>query len=253
MLGLSPPARSHARELLDTPESVASELAANLRDIRRLNRWFGGVALARRYVAHACSRIQGSERAWGGTGMHITVLDVATGSADIPNALVHWARRTGVTLAVTGLDRSPHVLAEADRVIREGGTHEQVRLTCGDAAALPWENGSFDLVISSLALHHFEPNEAVQALREMARVAHHGIIVTDLRRGRFGCIGTWIVTRLVARSRLTRHDGPLSVRRAYTVSEVEDLARGAGLVGARTARHLFFRLALLWFAEASDA
>jgi ubiquinone/menaquinone biosynthesis C-methylase UbiE len=235
MWSLFPPSRSQAVELLDSPERVREELAANLRDIRRLNRWFGGSVLVRRYF-FALNRSAGK-----GADLSVSLLDVATGSGDIPAAIIVWGRKHGIEITATGLDCSPDVLGEAARYT--GGS---VSFVLGDARALPWPDSSFDVVTCSLALHHFDPASAAQVLREVARVARVGVIVTDLRRSRLAYVATWLVTHTVARNRLTRHDGPLSVLRAYTAREVQALAASAGLAGAHVRRHLFFRLALLW-------
>ena len=91
-----------------------------------------------------------------------------------------------------------------------------LRLRVGDGRALADPDGSFDIVHSSMVLHHLEPEEAVVFLREMARVARRGVIVNDLVRSRLGWLGAWLISHLLTRSRYTRHDAPLSVRRAYT-------------------------------------
>lgn len=241
----SPPTRVHTLELLDAPEQVADDLPDNLRDIRRLNRWFGGTALMR----HCLVELGAPDLIASAQGRPLTLLDVATGSGDIPLALADWGARRRIDIRATGLDRSPEVLSEAQRLAGRlgGGRLELVR---GDARSLPWPEKSFDVVTCALALHHFEPEEAVQVLREMRRVARRAVIVTDLRRSFVAYGATWLVTRVVARNRLTRHDGPVSVLRAYTVSEVAALGQRAGLDGARVQAHRFFRLALSWIAQA---
>jgi len=60
-------------------------------------------------------------------------------------------------------------------------------------------------------------------------VARHGIVVNDLARGRLAWLGAWLLFHAVTRNRFTRHDGPMSVRRAYSVAEARSLLEGAGL------------------------
>jgi SAM-dependent methyltransferase len=227
---LSTPSRSSATELLDSPASIAPEIAANLADIRRTNSWFGGTSLAIRCLRQV-------------TDGHVAVslLDVGTGSADIPLAQLKWATQSGLRLRVTASDVSQEVLSEAARVVGDNG----VDLCLADARELPWPAGSFDVVQSCLALHHFEPAEAVRVLFEMRRVARLGIVITDLRRSRPGYIGTRLATLVAARSRVTRHDGPLSVLRAYTTTELSGLAVEALIPNAQIRRHAFFRQSLI--------
>jgi len=89
---------------------------------------------------------------------------------------------------------------------------------------------AFDVVTCTLALHHFEPPAALELLREMRRVARLTPIVGDLARSHVAFAATWLYTRVTSRNRLTRHDAPLSVRRAYEPEEALTLGarRGAG-------------------------
>lgn len=224
------PTRRDTPELLDQPQTVLADLPANLRDIRNLNRWFGGTSLALNTVLRLTS---------GCTS--VSVLDVATGSADIPVALWQALHRSGLEPSMVALDSSAEVLAEAAAQL-DGAA---VELQQGDARALPYPDHSFDIVLCCLALHHFSPHEAVSVLGEMRRVARRGMIVIDLRRGYLAYASTWIVTHTVARSRLTRHDGPLSVLRAYTPEELSGLARRAGVPNPAIERHIFFRQSLV--------
>lgn len=138
------------------------------------------------------------------------------------------------------MDLSPEVLMEAG-ADRDG----TVKLMQADARQLPFADEQFDVVSLFLALHHFDPTEAAQVLREMWRVASVGIVVTDLSRSVPAYLGVWLLTRTMARNRLTKHDGPLSVLRAYTVAEVRELARQAGLPVALVRRHGPARLSLV--------
>lgn len=226
-----PMAREVARtEWLDHPEVPPAELAESLAVLARLNRLGTTQALLRHVTpflaAHRDPR-------------PFRVLDLGTGGADIPAALARWARRRGRSVTVVGLDLQPAVLACARATAR--GLSE-VRLVAGDALRPPVRAGSVDLVLCSLTLHHL-PEAAVMALlRLMADLARLGFVVSDLRRSRLAWAAVWATTRLVSRNRLSRHDGPLSVRRAYTRAELAALSRAAGLPQIRWARAPWFRL-----------
>jgi ubiquinone/menaquinone biosynthesis C-methylase UbiE len=224
------PPRSDALEHLDTPADHTAELRANLRDIRRLNAWFGGTRLAVNLVEQSLEGRRGAR-----------VLDVATGSADIPLALSRWGASHGINLDIVGADISPEVISEARRCL----VGSDIRLARADARSLPWSDESFDIVCCCLALHHFSPLEAVQVLREMWRVTSGVIAVTDLTRSYPAYIATWLATHTVAPNALTRHDGPLSVLRAYTPEEMRDLASAAGIAHASVRLHPLFRQALV--------
>jgi hypothetical protein len=81
----------------------------------------------------------------------------------------------------------------------------------------------------------------------MARVARDAVVINDLDRGWRWLAGAWLMTRLLTRNKYTRHDAPLSVRRAYTADEVVGLARRAGLrLVARYQTRPAYRYALVF-------
>ncbi len=215
-----------ATELLDGPLDDPVALEDNLRDLRRLNRVLGGAALSRWGVGRL---LDGSAAA--------TLLDVGTGAADIPVALLAAARRRGIDLTVTAADSRPEILAAARAVRPELDRIPGLALELVPPDRLPWPDGRFDVAHASLVLHHLEPPAAIAFLGELARVARRGVVVNDLARGRGSWAGAWAIARLLGTSRYTRADAPLSVRRAYTEAEVRELLATASLrpVASRSA------------------
>ena len=193
---------SGAVELLDGPLDDRRALVGNLRDLARFNRRLGGIRL----TASAVDALAPGRSP-------LAVLDVGTGGADIPLALIERGRAEGRLLRVTGMDNRPEVLAAAAVADpRVTGTGE-LALRVGDGLALPYPDDAFDIVHASLLVHHLEPEAARALLSEMARVARVGVVLNDLVRGRRFLLGAWLLTR-VLRNRFTRSDAPLSVRRA---------------------------------------
>jgi ubiquinone/menaquinone biosynthesis C-methylase UbiE len=221
-------------ELLDAPVADPQVLARNLRDIRRINWMLGWTRLAQTQVARLVAEYQLRS---------FSLLDVATGSADIPRAVARWARRQPLQVEITASDRSAPVLAAA-RAACTG--YPEIRLATHDARTLPYAAQSFDLVLCSLALHHFGPAEAPALLRELTRVARRAVLVSDLHRSRPLYLGAWLLTHTLMPNRLTRHDAPASVRRAYTPGEVRALAEQAGLHTAHIRTVFPFRQVLIW-------
>jgi ubiquinone/menaquinone biosynthesis C-methylase UbiE len=224
--------RREAEELLDRAGHDPAELAANLQDIRTVNRLAGGIANVLRHLPGLLSQLP--------SGRPVEILDLATGCGDIPLSLVAWAERQGRPLHLTVTDRSPAILAEARRTL--AGVPRVTFSVC-DARAVPMPERSFDVVLCSLALHHFAPAEAVQVLREMNRLSRSGFIVNDIRRSLPGFLAAWSASRLATRNRLTRHDMPLSMLRAYTPDELRALLRQAGIHDAPVTTHPLFRMA----------
>ncbi|MFQ5847590.1 MAG: methyltransferase domain-containing protein [Candidatus Methylomirabilales bacterium] len=220
-------------ELIDEPGIGSQELSANLQDLERLNHLFGGTRLILRYLGPILRRANAGE---------VRILDVATGGADIPAAIVAWARRQGWRVRIVGIDKNPQVLRAAAERIRG---YPEIRLELGDALALPYPAGSFDIVLCSLALHHLTYRDGIALLTSLDKIGRRGFIVNDLLRSWHGYLLTWLAMRLFRRGRLVRHDGPVSVRRAYTPSELLAMVERAGVAGVRIHSHPFFRVALV--------
>jgi ubiquinone/menaquinone biosynthesis C-methylase UbiE len=224
--------RSEAAELLDQEGHDPGDLAANLRDIRAVNRLAGGAATVLRHLPALAGRVP--------RGRPVELLDLATGSGDIPLAVHQWAARNGRSIRLTVSDLSPPILAAARRTL--AGIPDVTFMAC-DARAVPLADGAFDIALCSLALHHFAPGDAVRVLREMNRLSRVGFIVNDIRRCVPGYLAAWAASRVATRNRLTRHDMPLSVRRAYTPRELRGLLLEAGIGDAKVTTHPLFRMA----------
>jgi ubiquinone/menaquinone biosynthesis C-methylase UbiE len=217
--------RADAPEHLDGPLGDAGVLADNLRDLRRVNRLLGGVALSSRAIdALLASHV--TQGPGGGDATTIRMLDVGTGGADIPIALLAQWRRRGRQLEVTGVDSRPEVIAAARS---DAGSVPGLELEVADGLALPYPDRSFDIAHASLVLHHLEPDAAVTLLRELSRVARLGVVINDLARGWLPWLGAWLLAHLATGNAFTRHDAPLSVRRAYTALEAVEMLELAGL------------------------
>ncbi|HEY7126767.1 MAG TPA: methyltransferase domain-containing protein [Ktedonobacterales bacterium] len=172
-----------------------------------------------------------------------SVLDVATGSAYIPAAIARWARGQKLQAQITASDLSKHALAAAHQTCAD---LPEIHLEQQNALALTYPDQAFDLVLCQGALHHFAPDQAVVLLKELARVARHAVIVTDLQRNYPLYLAAWFFLHTVARNPITRHDGIASVRRAYRPKEVLALAERADLRPVTIHTRFGFRQSLLW-------
>lgn len=201
--------RSSRLELLDDGRVAGEELRLNLGDLARLNRLPGGQASS----TDAVARLLGGRR-------QATVLDVGVGDGGMPRAFAAQGWR------VIGLDIDPSVAA----IARERTADlPAVRIVEGSATALPFDDDAVDVAHCSLLVHHLDPPAAVSALAEMGRVARRGVVVNDLRRGIVPLLAAAVAVAALGRCRTTRHDGLLSVRRAYAPAELDELLDEAGL------------------------
>ncbi len=204
-----------AQQRIIVPEKLdhagPEEAHENLQDLVRVNKYFGGYAILRRMVAEF---VRPDDR--------FSVLDVGAASGDMGAAL----RRSYPRAAVTSLDRKADHLRDA----------EPPKLV-GDAFRLPFADRSFDLVFSSLFLHHFSDDEVVRLLASSASIARRAVLAIDLERGPLAYHFMPATRWLFGWHDISMHDGPVSVQAAFKREELLALAHKAGLASARVATH----------------
>jgi ubiquinone/menaquinone biosynthesis C-methylase UbiE len=227
------PRRVYIEELLDTGEGTDDDVARNLADLRRINRFLGGTKV----VLNALAAIVAA-----GQLKQLSLLDVGTGSADIPNAVIEWCKARGIEAVVTALDLSERNLRIARTRL---GIHREVQLLRADSLKLPFIERSFDFVTASLFLHHFQDEDVARLLAGFGRVARRAVIVNDLVRNLIPYYFARATGPLLATSFLTRYDGPVSVLRGFTAPELQRLARQAGLPRVEVKRRFPYRLSLV--------
>ncbi len=227
-------------ELLDTDAGTRAEVEASLADLRMVNRWFGGARVM-------CGMIERVAQVTGAT--ELSMLDVAAASGDVATAAQRRLAKRGVRLQVTLLDRATsHFGRRPDGRLYEGLLEPGLLQVAGDALALPFAESSFDVVGCSLFAHHLEPEQMVRFVGEGLRVARRAVLINDLRRHPVHLALTY-AGRALYRSRLTAHDGPVSIRRAYTVEEMREmLARTAASPVEIAHRYLYRMGVIAWRA-----
>jgi len=224
--------RDRRPEVMDDPTLDPAAHRAALRGLARLNRWSRSDAILWPAIAKL-AKAKGPLR----------VLDVATGAGDVPLGLWRRAKRAGLDVSFAGCDLSATALDHARENARKAGA--EVQFFLHDAIGQPLPDG-FDVVTSSLFLHHLEEEQAVVVLGRMRAAAARSVMVNDLSRSRVGYVLAWLACRMLTRSWVVHTDGPLSVRAAFTPDEAAKLAENAGLLPATVTDHWPFRFLLKW-------
>lgn len=211
-------------ELLDNDEGTSAEIATSFRDLRLINRWFGGISTSRSLLRQAMLNVA-IDRA--------KLLEVAAGDAySIRQAVRSLNHSSHIT--ITALDRnSSHIEGNGD-----------IKTVVGDALQLPFANDSFDFVSCALFLHHLSSDEVIRFVTEALRVSRHAVLINDLRRSPVHLALVYIGQPLF-RSRITRHDSLASVRQAYTPVEVRELLAKTPASRAEVKSHYLFRMAAI--------
>ncbi|MDP9004212.1 MAG: methyltransferase domain-containing protein [Verrucomicrobiota bacterium] len=200
-------------ELMDRPQPVTPELVSDLRNLRQLNRHFGSYALMMRFL-----------RRWIQRGSELRVLDLATGSGDLPRLVVDHARKVGAQATVEAIDQQSSTLEIAREL---SGDYPEIEFIQGDIRSFG-DEGEYDLVLCSLALHHFEDRAAVEVLEHCRKLSREFVLVSDLRRGWLASVGVHLLTTFIYREVMTRTDARLSAARAFSFGEFRSLAERAG-------------------------
>lgn len=218
--------RFDSEEILDSTQCPTSEREASLRDLCRMNRWFGGVATTRSMIA----RVSAS------TGQrHFSLLDVAAGYGEVPRAAGAQLVKKGIILDITDVDRLGSNLRPGHGAV------------VADALALPFRPESFDLVSSSLFAHHLDPSQLATFVDEALRVARTAVLINDLIRHPLHLALVYAGFPLM-RSYVSRFDGVASVRRAYVPEEIRDVLSNQHHDGSRRveiSRHYLFRMGVI--------
>ncbi len=225
--------RRRLPEIMDSPNLDESRHWRALDALQRINR----LSLSAEQVWR---EIEGLARQHRG---RLRVLDVACGGGDVAAALTRKARRAGVDVEVAGCDTSPVAIRKArERAARAGFAGEFFTLDVLQDD-LP---DDFDVIYTTLFLHHLGDTGAVGLLTRMDAAARRLVVVQDLVRSRSGYALAWLGVRLLTRSDVARVDGPLSVRAAFTPAEALALAARAGLQGVTTRRCWPQRFSMTW-------
>lgn len=194
--------RTTALELMDDFSIGGAELTGALGQLRWINRLLGSAWITR----------EGLGRVWrrAGCPAHLLLLDVGAGSGDATGRLLRWSGRRGVAVRILLLDRHSETCAEAARLWQHA---PQVQVVCGDVLYLPVT--TVDVVLAALFLHHFPDDELPAVVRALQQPARHGVVVNDLHRHPLGWLAIRLLTAVLSRNRMIRHDAPLSVWRGF--------------------------------------
>jgi ubiquinone/menaquinone biosynthesis C-methylase UbiE len=222
--------RRLTRELMDEPDADPEMVRKSLRFLRRANRFLG-------YTRSTLQHLERFSRSWK-PGERIRIIDFATGSADLPRAILRWADGRGFDVHVVGVD----LHATTARAALALNPDPRIQIVRANVLELPFADNSFDYATTGLFLHHLDDDDAVRVLATMSRVAKRGIIAGDLlRRSR---AYAWIKLFTLFANPIVKHDGPASVAQAFKPSEVVAMRERAGVGYAEYFEHVGHRFVL---------
>jgi 2-polyprenyl-3-methyl-5-hydroxy-6-metoxy-1,4-benzoquinol methylase len=228
-------ARSTLPEIMDHPTTSKQKFIKAMAEIRWVNCNLNGTACILTPLKKLCQNIPNE--------VPLKILDLGTASADIPLAIIKWAKKSNRTLRIKAMDLHPYAVDEAKRYIQG---YPEIEVVQGDALHLPESEPKYDFVISSMFLHHLDNQNAIALLKSMAAQAKYGIIINDLQRHPMAWLGIRLLGWLTLKGKIFRYDSALSVKRAFKKKELENLCQKAGLLQALIQNYFPFRWVIIW-------
>jgi 2-polyprenyl-3-methyl-5-hydroxy-6-metoxy-1,4-benzoquinol methylase len=220
-------------EQMDDPELDRDEHLKALSGLQRINAWTGNASLVWKHLSALARECNARP---------LRVLDIATGAADIPIALLKISASQGMKLEIDACDFSEQAIdfatenCSAAKVAVRLFRHDILRDEICD---------QYDVVMCSQFLHHLTDEEVAIVLRKMKLAATRRVVAVDLERGRLNWLQVWFATRVLSRSKIVHFDGPQSVRAALAVEEFSNLAQLVGFASFKIHRRWPCRFVLV--------
>jgi 2-polyprenyl-3-methyl-5-hydroxy-6-metoxy-1,4-benzoquinol methylase len=233
--------RSTEDELMESPSVKELDFIQALNEIRWVNRYLGGTAAMLSTLQALCAGMPEQQEP-------IRILDLGTGSADIPIAIAQWGRAHKQALQITAIDLHTLAVQEARHLTRQ---YPEIEVCQDNALELPYEAQSFDYVVSSMFMHHLTHAEAICLLQNMARLCRRGLIVNDLERHPLAWWGIRLLGNLTGKGPIFKNDSALSVLRGFQKQELIALCQEADLAKATITHRHPYRWLLTWEKQES--
>ena len=224
--------RSNQKELLDETNIQHVLLFKNLRELDILNRTTGGHAVT----------LKGIKQLVTDHTKIYHIVDLGCGSGDSLRAIADWARKNNFKVQLTGVDRNDGVIVYLKK---HCSTYPEITGVILDYRDFLDRNTSVDIVLCSLFCHHLKEHELTKLFTYFREKVTTGFIINDLQRNWMAYYSAWFFTRLFIGSRLAKNDGPVSVLRAFKVSELKHLLEKTNIRNYIIQKQRIFRLLLV--------
>lgn len=226
--------RSNLTELMDSDETDFATFRDCLVDLAKVNT----LTLAYRPTLQFFDRLAKTHRL--PKDRAAIILDVGSGFGDMLRVIDRWAKRRGIKVDLTGVDRNPWSARAAMEAPNRG---RAIRFVTTDVFDFRPPRG-VDIVISSLFAHHLDEAALVRFVSWMETNAEIGWFVNDLHRHPIPFHLFRAFSRAMRFHRFVQHDGPVSIARAFDATDWWRTLAAAGVPAAavRVRRVFPFRL-----------
>ncbi len=221
-------------ELMDDPKVDRDALRLNLRELETINTLLGGYQ----------TTFHGLKRLMKKPEKTYHILDIGCGGGDTIAAVDRWAQKRKLKVRFTGLDLSPTAIEYAKE---RCASIERIEFLQMPFQALEGQTDKFDIAMCSLFCHHFYDQELTTLLQVMHQNSRIGFVINDLERHRIAHASITLLTRLLSKSHLVKHDAPLSVQRGFTLGEWREMLLKAGVLHVELSWQWAFRHCVIGF------
>ncbi len=203
--------RSTGIEIMDDLDCKGEVVDQTLRELDFINQWLGGNAVT----------LNGLQLLWKSRSKSstITIADLGCGSGEMVKLIAQLARKSKRSVSLTGIDANTNIIEYA----KKNQVNDSIKFLSVNIFSDSFKVRKFDILVCTLFLHHFSDEELVVLFRSFKQQASIGIVVNDIHRHPFAYYSIKWLTQLFSNSAMVKFDAPLSVRRAFTNSELKSI------------------------------
>lgn len=210
--------RSQESELMDDLDCKGEVVDQTLRELDVINRWLGGNHVT---IDGVAKLVEEKDKA-----TPITIADLGCGGGEMVRLLAAWSRREQRKLRLVGIDANPTIIRFAEAAGRQD---PDIIFKVMNVMSNEYKIEKYDIVVATLFMHHFTTEQLVELFRTMKRQTTVGFVINDIHRHFISYYAIRFLTHMFSRSAMVKYDAPLSVRRAFTRRELEDILRLSGI------------------------
>lgn len=204
--------RSRGVEIMDDLDCHGEVVNQTLRELDIINHWLGGHAVTLHAIQSAWKSIPKAQT--------ITIADLGCGSGEMLRILARLAEKANRKVVLIGYDANPNII---DYAITHSKEFNNITFQSTNVFSREFQDQKFDFILATLFMHHFTEEELVTLLLSLKKQAKSALIINDIHRHPLAYHSIKLLTSLFSRSEMVRFDAPLSVVRAFTKLELQQI------------------------------
>ncbi|MFC7357169.1 methyltransferase domain-containing protein [Jejudonia soesokkakensis] len=188
-----------------------NELDLLLNDLKTVNSYLGGRALtlnALKKLLTQCNR-----------KTEITIMDIGCGDGEMLRLCAEYGQQKGFIFKLIGVDANQNIITIAQE---KSSAYKNIEYYCCEVSSKQFENLEFDIALCTLFLHHIPESQIPLLLKKICSQSKVGVIINDLHRSWFAFQLFKVFSFFFIRTKIAKHDGLVSVARAFKRKDLED-------------------------------